>query len=81
MPQASDEDREKMAKYFGGDGIDMMHPLRYLVLHGWKDHRGLLIAPKRDIDQKEWDCVYFLCDEWDFGYDPQLTTPQQKAGQ
>jgi hypothetical protein len=73
MPQASDKLRAQMATYFGGSGIDDFPPYRYLHLHGWKDRAGMLIAPKREITQKEWDCVAFLCDEWDYAYDPDET--------
>jgi len=71
MPQASDEDRAKMKKYFG-DGIDDAPPTQYLVSKGWKFPRGGLIekpAPDYKPSQKEWDCLYFLCDEWDYGYE------------
>lgn len=40
MPQASDEDRAKMKKYFGGDGIDDGPPMLYLDRKGWKFTRG-----------------------------------------
>ena len=41
----------------------------------------MLIAPKREIAQKEWDCVGFLCDEWDYGYDPALSQMQTMLAQ
>lgn len=40
MPQASDEDREKMAKYFGGDGISDAEPMQYLHGKGLEIHAG-----------------------------------------
>ena len=73
MPQATDEQRATMAGYFGGSGIDDAPPYRFLKRQGWTERAGMLIAPHRDITQKEWDCLGFLCDEWDYGYDPALT--------
>lgn len=75
MPQASDELRAKMAEYFGGDGINDHPPMKFLLEDkGWRCRAGMLLKPKkRDISQKEWDCVAFLCDEWDHGYDPALS--------
>jgi hypothetical protein len=72
MPQASDEDRAKMAEYFGGDGINDRSPMSYLVSKGWIFTRGGMIQkPAADYKPsgKERDCVYFLCDEWDYGYE------------
>ena len=72
MPQASDEDRAKMAKYFGGDGISDSPPMQYLYRKGWKFLPGGMIekpAPDYLPCTKEWDCLYFLCDEWDHAYD------------
>ncbi len=72
MPQASDDDRAKMAKYFGGDGIADGPPMQYLYDKGWKFKRsGMIEKPSLDYKptKQEWDCLYFLCDEWDYGYD------------
>jgi hypothetical protein len=72
MPSASDEDRAKMAKYFGGSGIDDGPPMLYLHAKGWKFPRGgMILKPSPDYkpSQQEWDCVYFLCDEWDHAYE------------
>jgi hypothetical protein len=72
MPQASDEDRAKMAKYFGGLGISDAEPTQYLLSEGWKFlPNGMIAKPVPDYKpmQKEWDCLYFLCDEWDYSYD------------
>lgn len=72
MPQASDEDRAKMAKYFGGDGIDDGPPSHYLHGRGWIfTNSGMIQKPSADYKptEQEWDCLYFLCDEWDYGYD------------
>lgn len=72
MPQASDEDRAKMARYFGGDGISDAEPTQYLHSRGWVFTRsGMIEKPSADYKPtaQEWDCLYFLCDEWDYGYD------------
>jgi hypothetical protein len=59
-----------MEKYFG-DAIDDAPPTQYLVGKGWKFRGGLIEKPASDYKpgQKEWDCLYFLCDEWDYGYE------------
>jgi hypothetical protein len=67
MPQATDELREKIDGYFKS-GIDLYAPLEYLKSEGWTDDKGWLFSPSRTITEKEWDCVDFLCDEWDFAY-------------
>lgn len=68
MPQATDELRDKIDGYFG-EGVDLHKPLTFLKENGWADKAGLLLAPNgREITEKEWDCVDFLCDEWDFAF-------------
>ncbi|WP_425540710.1 hypothetical protein [Rhodoblastus acidophilus] len=69
MPQASDELRSKMQTYFG-DEIDDGGPMRFLEEHGYVIQRtGVISCPVgREITDKEWDCICFLCDEWDYGY-------------
>lgn len=67
MPQASQELRTKINGHFGS-GIDLYVPLEFLKSRGWVYDRGMLSAPKRQITEKEWDCVDFLCYEWDFGF-------------
>ena len=73
MPQASDEVRALMASYFGDDGIDLYPPLECLKSLGWTDGAGWLCYPegklRSEVTKKEWDCVDFLCDEWDFAFD------------
>ena len=72
MPQASDEDRAKIAKYFGGSGISDAEPTQYLHGKGWKFTQGGMIEKPCEDDtpcEQEWDCLYFLCDEWDYGYE------------
>lgn len=71
MPQASDELRAKMAGYFDGEGVDLYAPLEFLMQNGWVDREGWLSTNKLrgEITEKEFDCVEFLCDEWDFAFD------------
>lgn len=58
MPQATDELRARMGT------------LVFLFGCGWTENRGHLSTAKAraDITDKEFDCVEFLCDEWDFSY-------------
>lgn len=58
-----------MERYFG-EAIDLYGPLKFLMDNGWDDDRGILSTKKQrhEITMKEFDCVDFLCDEWDFGY-------------
>lgn len=67
MPQADDELRAKIDGYFS-NGVDLFGPLEFLKENGWQDDKGTLLSPNREITEKEWDCVDFLCDEWDFAY-------------
>lgn len=71
MPTASDELRGAMLKYFGS-AIDDGPPMRYLRSMGWTFERGGLIREPaaKHITEKEWDCVYFLCHEWDHAFVP-----------
>lgn len=78
MPTASDELRGKMEDYFG-DPIDLVGPLKYLLDRGYKEQRGMLLPPTPDhiVTEKEWDCVCFLFEEWDFSF--MGTANEQKA--
>jgi len=72
MPQASEELRDKMGEYFG-DPIDDSGPWEFLKNLGWtQTSTGWLRHPEpfREISEKEWDCVDFLCEEWDWAYTP-----------
>ncbi|MCW2286645.1 hypothetical protein M2323_004531 [Rhodoblastus acidophilus] len=44
--------------------------MRFLEEHGYVIQRtGVISCPVgREITDKEWDCICFLCDEWDYGY-------------
>ena len=73
MPQSSDEQRALMEKWFG-DAIDMAGPYKFLRARGWSERAGMFLkpTPSHTISEYEWQCVAFLCDEWDFGYDPEM---------
>lgn len=73
MPSADDASRAVMVKWFGD--IDIVGPLAFLRARGWTERAGMLIkpTPAHTPSAYEWGCVAFLCDEWDFGYDPAVT--------
>src|SRR5258708_4858004 len=73
MPTASNEIREEMRKMFG-DPIDDLGPIKYLMDRGYTEKQnGMLRPPLNHIPtDEEWACIEFLCDEWDFGYEPEL---------
>ena len=45
-------------------------PLSYLKNSGWSEVSGCLSPPNRPITDAEWECLDFLCEEWDFAYNP-----------
>jgi hypothetical protein len=69
MPTASDEQRKLMQKWFGEE-IDTTGPLTFLLDRGWTDNAGLLVppVPSHHPSDYELECIYYLVDEWDFGY-------------
>lgn len=73
MPQASDRQRELMERWFG-DSINMAGPYKFLRSHGYTEKGGLLIKPvsAHNVSRDEWQCIRFLVDEWDFGFDPRM---------
>lgn len=75
MPQATDELRAIMEKRFG-DPIDETGPLQYLMSCGYSERGGMLTPTFFDhkISERESECIQFLCDEWDFAFDPSLMT-------
>lgn len=78
MPQATDDSRNMMVVYFGKDAYcDLYAPLQFLKENGWTDREGWLFSPNREITLKEWDCVDFLCDEWDFSFDASKSAATQ----
>lgn len=70
MPSATDQDRDKMIARFGS--IDDTGPIQALLDAGYSFPRGgMIIAPPGHTPtESELECVYFLCDEWDYGWDP-----------
>ena len=71
MPQASDELRSKMAKYFG-DPVDDSGPWNFLSNAGFRQKGGWITHPSAywdSMSEKERDCLQFLADEWDYAYD------------
>lgn len=72
MPSSSDEQRNQMIKWFGD--IDTDGPYSFLRRHGYTEKGGMLIKPTsaHTVSADEWECICFLADEWDFGFDPGL---------
>ena len=68
MPQASQNLRDRIRTRF--DSIDCGAPLLYLKNGGWSEIGGYLSPPNGPITDAEWECLDFLCDEWDFAYNP-----------
>jgi hypothetical protein len=69
MPQATDEQRALMKKWFG-DSIDDRPPTEFLLSHGYtcdKDGFWIKPVPSHTISETEGECLDFLCDEWDYG--------------
>lgn len=68
MPQALDEQRELMVKWFGD--FDCWLPLEFLLSRGYTDTKGWIAkpTPSHTISAEEGECIDFLCDEWDFGF-------------
>ena len=72
MPQASEELRKQMAEYFGGSGIMDTAPTKFLQDAGYTltrewtwDKPG--VTDYDQMSRKEFECLMFLCHEWDFG--------------
>lgn len=77
MPQTSDEIRNKMKEYFG-DPVDDKGPMAYLEVQGFKLSRGgIYTKPNSEhkLTEKEWECLTFMCEEWDYGYDSGVSEP------
>lgn len=77
MPTATDEIREKMRQRFG-DPIGDIGPHNYLIERGFTETAGIIRPPYRELSEymvsnEEWECILFLCDEWDYGYLPAVT--------
>lgn len=71
MPQTSEELRGKM-KYLFGNSIDERGPTDFLLAAGYILTKKYTWLPKAgvnsydDMTQKEYDCMKFLIDEWDY---------------
>lgn len=70
MPTASDEVRavwhNEQAGYDAG-------AFAFLEARGWSDDGHFYLNPPRTphvISPQEYDAVEYLCDEWDYGYNP-----------
>ena len=66
MPTATSELRAKMDEYFGNE-IDDSGPRAFLLGNGWIENRGVWSSPPKPTE-KEWDCLDFLVQEWDYAY-------------
>lgn len=71
MPSATDELREKMNEYFG-DPIDDAGPHKYLIDQGYTcsrrwDWSKEGVNSYEDMTEKEYNCLAFLVQEWDYG--------------
>ena len=64
MPQASPELRNKFPE---GDS-EAWEVLKY----NYNDNRGVIFPKVNGYEstEREWDAICYLCDEWDYGYDP-----------
>lgn len=69
MPQASDDLRARMFRYFG-DEIDDVGPIEFLQSHGFVCTKGwewIKPCESHTISEDESWCLQFLIEEWDFG--------------
>lgn len=72
MPSATPELRERMGQLFG-DEIDDAGPMEFLKKAGYRSTADWRWLPKpgvtdyADMTQDEYDCMVFLCQEWDQG--------------
>lgn len=69
MPQATDELRGLMEKWFG-DPIDDGPPMRFLFSRGYSEDRGLIRppVPAHTVSCEEYACIAFMRDEWDYSF-------------
>lgn len=69
MPQATDEQRALMEKWFG-DPISDEGPWKFLMARGWGDVAGLITPPVSFHHPSIYElaCIDFLCCEWDYGF-------------
>lgn len=66
MPQASDEQRALMTRWFGD--ISDSGPWAFLLARGYTERQGWIFkpTPAHTISEYEGECIDFLCDEWDW---------------
>lgn len=76
MPQTTQENEDKTRVILSSAGFNHEETkfnldgcaLRYLALKGWKEVRGgLLIHPKDNKDEDQWEVATYLVQEWDYG--------------
>lgn len=73
MPQASDEQRDLMAKWFPVDneaGVDDWQPIQFLQARGWAEKAGMWSKPSPSYNPSYYEvqCLLFLRDEWDYDW-------------
>lgn len=79
MPSCTAEVHEAVKKLFpdtdGHAGLDFLCS-QYLMERGWTDlhpkHPFVLTPPKpiEQVTDEEYDCLLYLVEEWDWGYEP-----------
>ena len=70
MPQATEELRELMERWFG-DPISEIGPLEFLRSHGFIERPNGVLAPpvpSHNVSHDEWRCIAFMVQEWDFAW-------------
>lgn len=73
MPTANDDSRDLMEKWFH-DPIDMKGPYAFLMAHGYTEKAGIFLKPTSNhtVSKYEWECLCFLFEEWDFGFEREI---------
>lgn len=68
MPQASDEDRNVMRRWFGSISDD--GPAKFLLARGWTEKAGMWSKPTSFYSPSIYEvkCLVFLRDEWDYNW-------------
>lgn len=70
MPQATDALRKRMEDRFG-DPIDDYAPWKFLADRGYTSSHFVIRPPDgHAVTEEEGECIDFLCDEWDWSYQP-----------
>lgn len=70
MPQATDELRSLMKKWFGGE-LDDGPPYEFLRSRGWIEMGGVFRKPTPSYTPSVYEeaCLLFLRDEWDYDWE------------